>query len=191
MTLPPVIRVFFAIELPEKTKKSLSRFISLLKKTAKTNAIRWTKPENLHITLQFLAEVQIEHLPKLSANVRQNLALGSKKLSINLNTVHLFPNPFRPRVIVLDLMPQEELAILASLIGEGIKASDYPVESRPFRGHLTLGRIKYPVSNLNFLSEIKVPEWEKIGVEEIVLFRSEPKPEGSSYTPLERIVLQK
>ena len=69
-----------------------------------------------------------------------------------------------------------------------MKASNYQSENRPFRAHLTLGRIKHTHANLNFLSEFtNTPVAEDILLKEIVLFRSEPQPEGSRYSVLERI----
>lgn len=191
MTLPPVIRIFFAIDLPQDAKDKLGQYISGLKKKSKSHAIRWTKPENLHITLQFLAEVHSEHVATLIDNVRAKLAGAIKNSTFTFGTVHLFPNPYRPRVIVLDITPQEELATLATLIGNGITVSNYEIEPRPFRGHLTIGRIKHAQGvNLNFLSEIEHPPVDKIEVNEVVLFRSEPRPEGSKYTALDRIGLR-
>jgi RNA 2',3'-cyclic 3'-phosphodiesterase len=190
MTLPPVIRIFFAIDLPPKAKEKIGSYISVLKKKSKSHAIRWTKPENLHITLQFLAEVKTEHLKKLIENVRAHMADAIKHSAMTVGSVKLFPNPYRPRVIVLEMMPQEALTNLSTLIGHGIKASDYEVESRPFRGHLTLGRIKHAQGvNLSFLSELPIPDVEVIEVNEVLIYRSEPQPEGSKYTVLEKIEL--
>ena len=188
MTLPHVIRIFFAIDLPEHTKTRLGSYIGTLKKKSRTNGIRWTKPENLHITLQFLAEVQSEHLPTLIQNVRSRLEKATHSTTLTFGSLHLFPNPYRPRVIVLDVVPQEELTVLSGLIGEGIKASHYEVESRPFRAHLTLGRIKQPHGmNLRFLDDNQPIGLEQINVNEVILFRSEPQPEGSQYTVVETL----
>lgn len=188
MTLPPVIRIFFGIELPPLAKEKLGTFIGALKKKSKSNSIRWSRPENLHITLQFLAEFHSEHLPLLINQVRTKMATSVKNLTLTCGEIHLFPNPYRPRVIVLDVAPQDHLAKLSELIGLGIQETQYKIETRPFRGHLTLGRIKQPQGiNLGFLSEVGKPDLEKIEINEIILFRSEPQPEGSRYTPIERI----
>lgn len=188
MTLPPVVRIFFAIDLPDTTKQMLSKYVGILKKRSKSKAIRWTKPENLHITLQFLAEVQSEHIATLVANVRKELIEKFQTLSIQIGAVKLFPNPYRPRVIVLDVSPQAQLAELAEHIARGIRASNYAVEDRPFRAHLTLGRIKHPHGlNLSFLSECSDPGIESIDVHEVVLFRSEPQEDGSKYTVVEKL----
>ena len=158
MTLPPIIRLFFAIDLPPSTKEKLSNFISTLKKRSKSNAIRWAKAENLHITLHFLPEVHSAHLTKLVENVRDRIKDAVLTSALGIGPLHLFPNPYRPRVIVLDITPQEDLAQLAAMIGNGIKTSNYEIESRPFRGHLTLGRIKQPHGiNLRFSRNSQQP----------------------------------
>lgn len=190
MTLPAVIRIFFAIDLPALTKEKIGSFIVALKKKSKSNAIRWSRPENLHITLQFLAEVRSEHVSLLTDKVRAELAGWSKHPVLTLGALQLFPNPYRPRVIVLDIAPQDELVELSKTVGKGIQSAQYEIENRPFRAHLTLGRIKYPQNiDLSFISEFPPQRAEQIVVNEVVLFRSEPQPEGSVYTILEKINL--
>jgi RNA 2',3'-cyclic 3'-phosphodiesterase len=190
MTLPPVIRIFFALDLPDATKENISKMISLLKKKAKSYGIRWTKPENLHITLQFLAEVNSSHLELLAGSVRTAVREVSTPIQLSIGGLQLFPNPYRPRVIVLEVEPQDKLAQLAEKIGLGITASNYPIDTRPFRAHLTLGRIKQPHEvDLRFLNEVEMPSIESLLIKEVVLFRSEPHPEGSAYSVLERISL--
>jgi 2'-5' RNA ligase len=168
MTLPSVVRVFFAIDLPPAVKEKIGSYICSLKKKSKSHSIRWSRPENLHVTLQFLAEVNSEHLPTLIQSVSKRMEGALKHSTLTFGAVHLFPNPYRPRVIVLDITPQESLATMSSIIGEGIKAAHYEIEKRPFRAHLTL---------------------DHVDINEVVLFRSDPQPEGSRYTPLMRLPL--
>lgn len=190
MTLPKVARVFFAIDLPLETKDRVGKYISLLKKKSKSHGIRWTRPENLHITLQFLAKIKGEHIPPLIANVKQAVKDTIKTSSFKLGKIHLFPNPYRPRVIVLEISSQDDIAKLAEAIGFGISNTHYPVEERPFRGHLTIGRLKQPHGlNLQFLNEVDLPIFDEIVLNEVILFQSEPQPEGSKYTVLEKIQL--
>lgn len=192
MTLPLVVRVFFAVDLPLTIKDKMGSFIGNLKKASKSHAIRWTRPENLHVTLQFLAEVRTEHLPMLIKHVRAQIEDGLRQPQLTFSEPQLFPTAFRPRVIVLSIPQQEELSMLASLVGQGIQAANYPIENRAFRAHVTLGRIKHPHGlNLGFLSEVSMPVIEPITVNEVVLFRSEPHQDGSRYSVLERISLAK
>lgn len=192
MTLPPNIRIFFAIDLPEQIKKQLEDVIALLKKNAKSHGIRWIKPENLHITLQFLPQVYSEHLPLLIQHVQSNIAHFNQIMKLTIGSLQLFPSPYRPRVIVLSITPQDNLVKLSELIGAGIQNLNYEIEKRPFRAHLTLGRIKYTQDvDLTFLSQLNIPEISTIEIKEVILFRSEPQPDGSKYTVLERVTLTK
>jgi 2'-5' RNA ligase len=190
MTLPPIVRVFFAIDLPVSAKEALGKYIGTLKKSSKSKSIRWTKPENLHITLQFLAEVKSEHLATLIKNVRNELNREWQHISLRFGSVQLFPSPYRPRVIVLEIGPQDLLSEISHLVGRGILGTNYEIDDRPFRAHLTLGRIKHPHGlNLSFLSDLSNPGIENIEIGEIALFRSQPQEEGSMYTVLERLEL--
>ncbi len=190
MTLPPIIRIFFAIELPSAVKTQVGNLISNLKKKAKTKAIRWAKPENLHITLQFLPEVRANDIERLIKEVRSKLENFSVSTRVDLENLQIFPNPFRPRVIVLTVTQQSFLAELSALIGRGIVNAAYEIENRPFKAHLTLGRIKHVQdTNLSFLNECKPQAITGMEIGEVVLFRSEPRPDGSSYIPMERIIL--
>lgn len=192
MTFPTVSRIFFAIDLPEAVRGEVNDYMSALKKKSRTNAIRWTKPENLHITLQFLPKAETSTIPNLVANVRKELEQAQAPQQIYLADIKLFPSPFRPRVIVLDVTPQSELSALAVAVGRGVLASDYEIDRRPYRGHLTLGRIKHTHGvNLQFLSAIPVPQFPAMPLNEIVLFRSQPQPDGTRYSVIDRISLMK
>lgn len=190
MTLPLSIRIFFAIDLPPAVRDKMSTFIAAMKKRARTGAIRWSKPENLHITLQFLPEVATSDLPELIGQVRAALNQQMQQSLIAIGRLHLFPSPFHPRVIVLDVTPQQPLSELSEKIGNGIRLAGYKTEDRAYKAHLTIGRIKNARNvDLSFLSEFTLPAIEPIPVNKVLLFRSEPKPEGSQYTVLDEISL--
>lgn len=192
MILPPVVRVFFAVDIPSHIKAKLSDYIDSLKKLSKSQQIRWTRPENLHITLQFLAEVQGEHIDGMIQAVQQEIKDLEMHLHLNVKELHLFPDPHRPRVLVLNISPQSDLAKLSAKIGQGIVRSGYEIENRQFRGHMTIGRIKTAQkSALNFLADVEAPRIEGFDVNDIVLFQSEAHPDGSHYIPLRRLVIAK
>jgi len=74
-------------------------------------------------------------------------------------------------------------------VEKGLTALDFPPEERPFRGHLTLGRVKGR-RHLYQLQEALLKhqnfQAEAFDVGEIVLYRSELRPEGARYTSLFR-----
>lgn len=191
MTLPKVIRIFFALELAPAPQAKLGEYIALLKKRSRSRYIRWAKLENLHITLQFLGKFNSEDFGALISNVRSRIENVTPSAHVTFERTNLFPSPFRPRVIVLEVTPQDTIAQLAAQIGEGIVATGYPIDERPFRAHLTLGRIKQPQgTDLHFLNETPIPQLEVIPIKEVIIFRSEPGQLGSKYTPLAVLPLQ-
>lgn len=186
---PELIRVFFAIDLTTEATKSITHIMAQLQAHHKRKSIRWCQPQQLHITLQFLAAVKHEHLAALIKNVRAEIEMFLP-FELELSELELFPTRYHPRIISLNMNPQEILKDLAQRIGRGILSTGYEVETRPFRGHLTLARLNR-VDKQFKLAEIKFSKIEKISVKEVVLYRSELHKEGSHYTILERIGFKK
>lgn len=187
--MPHVARVFFAIDFDDTMRETIGSYISLLKRESRSHSIRWTRPENLHITLQFLAEVKMEHIPLLIEQAQEKIK-AIKPSTFQLRSISLFPSPFRPRVIVAELFPQDELTKLSHVLGESIKTMGYEVEKRIYRPHVTLGRLKHVQHlDLSFITKNPLPTMPQVTLDEVVLFRSDPQPEGSQYTALERLAL--
>lgn len=182
------IRAFFAIDLPDEIKALISESIKPLHSAYKRGAISWVKFENLHITLQFIEAVDHDDIALLIERVREKLVL-IKPFPLSLTTLELFPTPDRPHIISLNIMPHEALSALAECLRQGIKSCGYPVESRPFRGHLTLGRIKDDRLKIE-LEKVSLPSFPEFSVREVVLYRSELAREGSNYFPLATFSLQ-
>lgn len=181
------IRVFFAIDLTPEAVQHVTAISNVLQNKHKQHSIRWTKPHNLHVTLQFLAAVKEDDLDNLIKNVRAELS-GSSAFELELGELELFPTPYRPHIISIRVVTQDIPADLAKRIGKGIAATGYEIEMRPFRGHLTLARL--PRNNKAFtLAEIPLPAINKIPVNEIHLYRSEPAQGSSRYTKLLSILL--
>lgn len=182
-----MMRAFFAIEIPKSLQDVIEQIILDLQTQLHDNTIRWIKPQHLHITLQFLAQIKVEDTLKLIENV----SINAKKImpfDIQLGSIELFPNPQQPKIISIHVIPNNFLSELSSSIGIGIHSTNYKTETRPFRGHLTIGRITAKHKNF-ILPEIKMPQLEKIYVKEIVFLRSEPKPTKLKYSLLKKISL--
>jgi 2'-5' RNA ligase len=147
--------------------------------------VRWVRPEALHVTLRFLGEIDAIATAPLAHRAAQELATLCP-FALRLGPAELFPSPRRPRVVALGLEPTAPLVELAAAIERAVIAEGFPPEERPFRAHLTLGRVK----GRSFPSVAALaPPAAELKVEQAVLFRSELSPGGSRYTPLERVPL--
>lgn len=134
-----IIRAFFAIDLSASLREHIVEIMQPFQATHQDIPIRWSKPEHLHITLQFLKAFAREDVHLLIENVKRRLRY-SKKFKVKLQELELFPSPRAPRMLALSVEPNETLTALAKQIGQAILATNYAIENRPFRPHLTLGR---------------------------------------------------
>jgi 2'-5' RNA ligase len=179
------IRAFFAIEIGPDARRVAAAVAQRLRGDPGGEDVRWVRPEALHVTLCFLGEIDPAAAAPLARRASQELAaLGP--FALRLGRAELFPSPRRPRVVALGLEPAAPLQELAAAVERSCAAEGFTAEERPFRAHLTLGRIKgrsFPT-----VAALALPAAE-FAVEEAVLFRSELSSAGSRYTPLERIRL--
>ena len=82
------------------------------------------------------------------------------------------------------------MAALSSAIANAMQIAQCPVQQRPFRGHLTLGHFTFNTRRHPFtLPPITTIEYPQFRINEIVLFQSELRADGSRYQPIETIKL--
>ncbi|KTD35116.1 RNA ligase/cyclic nucleotide phosphodiesterase [Legionella nautarum] len=177
------IRAFFAVSLPESLQSPLKKTQALLRsKQRPMRAIYWTNLQNLHVTLQFLRELQSDRLSQLIEKVESALK-NTPGFQLELGNPQLFPSLKHPRVIALQAGPHEDLANIAKKIGLAISAIHYPLARDEFRGHLTLGRI-HRNTQFNDLEPIELPPIPRVKISEICLFESKTGYKKQIYIPL-------
>ena len=184
------IRSFIAIELPEAVLAALKMIQDGLKSTALK--AKWIRPENIHLTLKFLGNVDPGDLTKIAAAM-VNAVKDQRPFSLVAKGVGVFPGIRGPRVVWVGLSGQSDsLKALQSALDANLADIGYPKETRPFKGHLTIGRIKHAPSP-KAVAEILQAHAEFISdefhVAQIGLFKSELKPAGAVYSKLEQISL--
>ncbi|MBA3536944.1 MAG: RNA 2',3'-cyclic phosphodiesterase [Tatlockia sp.] len=178
-----LLRVFFAISLPEPTKEILQQIQLLLKDKLPAQAVHWTPIPNLHVTLQFIRKINNSDLRKLIATVQKDIQ-SCPAFELQLGKLEFFPTINHPVVIALEAKPANILTNLATLIAKDIASINYPIEEQSFRGHLTLGRLTEQKPQPYTLELIKLPEIPLIEIRQISLFESKTGPENQIYTPL-------
>ncbi len=138
------MRAFIAIELPSDIKDAISKIQDKLK-TALPK-VSWVKPPNLHLSLKFLGEISPEQLSDIS-KIAEEIANQSCVFKIGLETLGVFPDLARARIIWAgtNKMPWE-LGKIVEQLENKLAQAGFAKEARPFRAHITIGRIK---SHLN------------------------------------------
>ena len=179
------MRAFFAVDLDEPARQAASETARALR--GRTGGdLRWVKPERYHVTLRFLGEIPPESAGDLAARAGKAVAPVAP-FSLRMGAPRAFPSPRRPRVVVLDLEPEEPLVGLARRLEEAVVAAGLPAEERPFRAHLSLGRVRG--GRLRVPAGAPPPESPGFPVDAVVLYESELRPQGSRYTAFARLPL--
>ncbi len=181
-------RVFIAIDISDEARTEAARYIERLRAVSAGARLSWTRPENLHLTMRFLGNVDDAGLDA-ATNATQLAAEQVSPFRLAISGTGVFPSPRAARVIWLGINdPAGGAGIAYRVLDEGLVTAGFESEKRAFKPHLTLARIKYPRSSadlvkLHLAAGFEVPEFE---INEFVIFESRLSPGGSVYTALSK-----
>ena len=180
------LRSFLAAELPLHARAQAQQAIEQLRKSIPDD-VRWVSEERLHLTLKFLGNVDPDRIPELIAAASARLQ-GVASFEMKLGGLGVFPNARRARVVWLGVCAGgAELARLARKLDRAAGRIGVERERRPFRTHLTLGRLRQPGPVP--INEVPCPEGRPFLIEEIILYESRLSSTGAQYVPLARLPL--
>ena len=137
------MRLFIALELSQAALDAAAAAAQTLRGELDETAanVRWTPPEQLHLTLRFLGESDPSQVDAVSAAIAA-AALERAPLALRLDGFGLFGNR-QPRVIWLGLAGElDELQELAERLNAELSERGFPSERRRLGPHLTLGRVR-------------------------------------------------
>lgn len=182
------MRLFFALELPERLRTDLQRSMESLRQ--KYPRQKWAHPEGLHITLKFLgacpaplADGIIETLTPL---LRQRPACA-----IDDGGYGFFPNKRKPRVFHVRIHSDENLQSCVTLLNSSLEALGFEGETRAYRPHITLLRIREaPPELMRDLQAMQLPEIH-FKATQVSLMRSFLEPAGARYQCLHAFKLER
>jgi 2'-5' RNA ligase len=135
------IRTFIAVDIGKAIR---DRAVALQETLAKsTSDVKWVEPENIHVTLLFLGEVDEREVPAVCRAVADQLR-EQPAFSLSVEGVGCFPNSRRPRVLWIGVGEgtQELCAIHDTLEPPLLDLGCYRREERKYTPHITLGRVK-------------------------------------------------
>lgn len=184
------IRTFIAVKLPDHVIRFLADLQLDLKKYGLR--VKWSRPENLHLTLKFLGDISPDDVDPVCRVV--NVAVkGFAPILLYTAGVGFFPGIRRPRVLWTGISGQ--LALFEKLhhsIDAGLGSLGFDKDDRRFTGHLTLGRFKgqpAPESLINMMKMYKDMASDEFFVDAVSVYKSDLKPSGPIYTNLSSIQL--
>ena len=182
-------RTFVAVPVSDAQRQRLDRLrIELARRLPD---IKWTEPENLHVTLVFLGEVDDRELPRVCALTQEAIdLLELSPFPLTLSQLGCFPHERRPRVLWVGVAEgAEQLSQLHDALESQFIALGYRREDRRFTAHVTLGRTKTdgPLQSLaQVLTEHLSWTAGETTVQEVHVMGSQLTRNGPHYTVLGR-----
>lgn len=188
------MRTFVALELPSEIKEHLAGIQNKLKSSGAD--VKWVEPENIHLTLKFLGEINEKKLDKI-VSILDELSKNKNAFYLRLSSLGAFPKINSPRVIWIGVDKGDaETKDIAKALEEKIASIGIPKENRPFSSHISIGRLRSGLNRqklvndlldlqLNFENEAK-----EFLVTKITLFKSTLTPKGPIYEVLKEANLK-
>jgi 2'-5' RNA ligase len=131
------MRLFIALNIPKKQRSRIHRAARPLREA--DLPVRWSDPDNYHVTLKFLGQVRREKLQGIEEAIT-GVAGSTRGFDTSFAGFGAFPTIRRPRVIWLGVGATPELRCLKQDLEWGLADAGYDPETRAFHPHVTLGR---------------------------------------------------
>lgn len=128
-----MIRLFVALPIPAEIRSKLSRLACGLP------GARWVSPENYHLTLRFVGNVDTDIAEDVDNAL---LRIDAEGLTVDLDSIGWFGTKKKPTTIVAKAAKTPELLHLQRKIESAMVRIGLGPDERKFMPHITLGRLK-------------------------------------------------
>lgn len=181
------MRLFVAVPLPPP---ALEEAATLLRELRELEwPVRWVRDDGLHITLKFFGEVTRDRAEPIQELV-EFATRGMRPMELVPTGGGAFPSSSHPRVLRLEVQSGPDLELLQDRLERGGEQIGFAPEGRPFRPHITLGRVReghrLPPGAMQHLESL--PPGSAFQADRVVLYESQLAPDGPVYsTRLEQV----
>lgn len=184
------MRCFVAIELPDSIRSRLADLQTQLQTLGR--AVRWTRPEHIHLTLKFLGEIADTRVPEVCAAV-QAVASTLSPIHLSVRGAGCFPPSGPARILWAGVQgPPAELVACHQTCERALAQLGFAPENRAFRPHLTIARSRDRTGARGVRQIVEQFGDHELGTftaSELVVFQSVLGRSGPTYTALARAEL--
>ena len=186
-------RTFIAVHFSEEVKDAIADLAEALQKGLGADAqIKWVETGNIHLTLQFLGEVDAGLFPKLCGGLAGAFA-DVDPFAVIIAGLGAFPSLVRPRVLWVGFQSgADSLKALATCAQQVTAPLGFAPEDKAFSPPVTLGRVRELPRTFPLEEKIQPLLHSSAGscrITQVHLMASELKPMGSVYTTLDSFSL--
>lgn len=181
-------RTFVAVFPPPEIVESLTALLPELH-AAIPDGVKWVERENLHMTVRFFGDL-IDKKVRQAIETTEAFGAAHAPVEAALGGIGAFPSLARPRVFWIGMREGgARLESLAADLDMAYRRSGFGRADKPFRAHLTLGRVREGsrvdggrIASLKYESSMFI-------LDRISVMKSQLTPRGPVYTTLAEIPL--
>jgi 2'-5' RNA ligase len=182
------IRTFIAVDIG-----SLDDLINFEEELQDSGAeLKLVEPDNIHITLKFLGDTREELVPKIN-EIISDASENVEPFRLQFKGAGAFPNLNYMKVLWVGIIDPGPLPTIAKELDLNLHKLGFKSESRQFRPHITMGRVKSK-RNKDALKKVimnsKNREFGEININSIRLKKSVLDSKGPTYYTLGEIILR-
>ncbi len=158
-------RLFVALAVPEPARNSLSTIQGGIE------GARWVAPDNFHVTLRFIGEI---NNPQTDDVIDSLAGVRARSFELELAGVGCFQSRGRVRSVWAGITLNDGLLALQRKVSRAVADSGFPTRERNFHPHVTLARCKDigPTQIRDFLETRAMFRADLFSVQTITLFES-------------------
>jgi 2'-5' RNA ligase len=188
------VRLFVAVEIAPSVARAAHALTEKLRERAALLApgarLAWVSPDRLHLTIRFIGPVAPDPGAAIQDALRPVLVVH--RFAATIGRLGAFPEHGAPAVLWAGVAdPEGGLASIEAEISARLARAGLPRETRPFRAHLTLARVKIAAGlrTQPLFEGFEALELGTTQVEAITLFESRLSPRGPRYVAVQRTAL--
>lgn len=167
-------RLFTGIEIPAEQREEIARL-----KLPLPGGGRWTDPVDLHLTLRFVGDIERPQAEEFADRLE---SIDLDAFELRLAGLGAFGGN-EPRSIWCGVEDSPALEALARANDRAARSAGLPPDTRQFKPHVTLARLKYASADevARVLQRLGAFRTAPFIVSRFVLFSAKPKTGGGPY----------
>jgi len=185
------LRIFAALNVSVPCVRKLAELQRKLRsQQSPALKIGWVPPANLHFTLKYYGNLMPEQVQAV-ADAARRAAKGVAPFDVTSGALGVFPSVESPRILWAGLSAGlEPMTALQARLEESSEGLGFEPDSRPFHGHLTLGRVREGNEGIDaWLQSHADVGCPASTIHEIVIYESRLHRTGAEYVSHYRVPL--
>ncbi len=184
------MRAFFSLPIDGALRMQIGRVAERLRRET-TMTASWVHPDNYHVTLRFLGDINPDLTVPLEKAARE-VARKFAPFTLRVDELGAFPSIDRARVLWVGATADPAFGDLAEALERQLHELGFTPERSEAIAHITMARVKErPNASLPHVFEALGPfPPHSLRVDRLVLMESQLSPHGPTYDPLFSVPLR-